>query len=379
MRGSSEDQRMMAEAIRLAALGLYSTAPNPRVGCVIARDGAIIASGYHRRAGGAHAEIDALAGAGNGIAASTVYVTLEPCSHHGRTPPCADALVEAAVARVVVASEDPNPLVAGEGMRRLRAAGIRVEQGLLEHQARALNPGFFKRMQTGMPWVRCKLAMSLDGRTAMGCGDSKWITGEAARQDVQRLRARSCAVLSGIDTVLQDDPLLDVRMDPIDGLPVVRQPVRVIVDSKLRLPATARLLGTTGEVIVATATRDQAREQALAAVGVTVVYLPGANGRVDLAALLAHLASAQCNEILIEAGATLAGAVLDAGLVDELVIYMAPLLMGNAARPLLQLPIATMAQARALEIRDIRAVGADWRITAIPGQEATEHHVYRHH
>lgn len=367
MRRSSEDRRMMAEAIRLAALGLYSTAPNPRVGCVIVRNGAIIASGYHRRAGGAHAEIDALAGVGSGIAASTVYVTLEPCSHHGRTPPCADALAKAAVARVVVASEDPNPLVAGEGMRRLRAAGVSVEQGLLEHQARALNPGFFKRMQTGMPWVRCKLAMSLDGRTAMGSGDSKWITGEAARLDVQRLRARSCAVLSGIDTVLQDDPRLDVRTDPLDGLPVGRQPVRVIVDSKLRLPATARLLGTPGEVIVATAIRDQAREQALAAAGVTVVYLPCEDGRVDLPALLRHLASAQCNEILIEAGATLAGAVLDAGLVDELVIYMAPLLMGNTARALLQLPIAAMEQARALEIRDIRAVGVDWRITAVPG------------
>ena len=367
MEGNSEDRILMAEAIRLAALGLYSTAPNPRVGCVIARDGVIIASGHHRRAGGAHAEIDALAGGGRALAASTVYVTLEPCSHHGRTPPCADALIEAAVARVVVACQDPNPLVAGEGMRRLRKAGVRVEQGLLESHALALNPGFFKRMQTGMPWVRCKLAMSLDGRTAMDSGDSKWITGEAARHDVQRLRARSCAVLSGIDTVLQDDPRLDVRVDPLDGLSVGRQPVRVIVDSQLRMPVTARLLGGPGEVIVATAIRDQAREQALAAVGAIVVYLPGENGRVDLAALLAHLASAQCNEILIEAGATLAGAALDAGLVDELVIYMAPLLMGDTARPLLRLPIAVMEQAHALEIRDIRAVGSDWRITAIPG------------
>ena len=193
MDGNGEDRILMAEAIRLAALGLYSTTPNPRVGCVVARDGAIIASGYHRRAGGAHAEIDALAGGGRGLAASTVYVTLEPCSHHGRTPPCTDALIEAAVARVVVACQDPNPLVAGEGIRRLRKAGVRVEQGVLEPQSRALNPGFFKRMQTGMPWVRCKLAMSVDGRTAMASGDSKWITGEAARHDVQRLRARSCA------------------------------------------------------------------------------------------------------------------------------------------------------------------------------------------
>ena len=367
MDGNGEDRILMAEAIRLAALGLYSTTPNPRVGCVVARDGAIIASGYHRRAGGAHAEIDALAGGGRGLAASTVYVTLEPCSHHGRTPPCTDALIEAAVARVVVACQDPNPLVAGEGIRRLRKAGVRVEQGVLEPQSRALNPGFFKRMQTGMPWVRCKLAMSVDGRTAMASGDSKWITGEAARHDVQRLRARSCAVLSGIDTVLQDDPRLDVRVDPLDGLTVGRQPVRVIVDSKLRMPVTARLLGAPGEVIIASAIRDQAREQALAAVGVSVVYLPGENARVDLAALLAHLASVQCNEILIEAGATLAGAALDAGMFDELVIYMAPLLMGNTARPLLELPIAAMDQARALKIRDIRAIGADWRITAVPG------------
>jgi diaminohydroxyphosphoribosylaminopyrimidine deaminase/5-amino-6-(5-phosphoribosylamino)uracil reductase len=361
---SSEDRQMMAEAIRLAALGQYSCAPNPRVGCVVARDGAIIASGHHRRAGGPHAEIEALAG--RDVRDSTVYVTLEPCSHHGRTPPCADALIAAGVTRVVVAGADPNPLVAGAGLCRLREAGVTVELGVLEREARELNPGFFKRMKTGMPWVRCKLAMSLDGRTAMDSGASKWITGEAARLDVQRLRARSCAVLSGINTVLLDDPRLDVRVDPLDGLEVGRQPVRVIVDSGLRLPLHARLLGEPGEVIVATAARDPEREQALAAAGVTVLRLANGIGRIDLAALLEHLAAAQCNEVLIEAGATLAGAALQAGLIDELVIYMAPLLMGSSARPLFDLPIALMEQARVLEIREVCALGADWRITAVP-------------
>ena len=361
------DVRHMAEAIGLARRGLCTTAPNPRVGCVIAHGERVIARGFHRRAGQAHAEVEALRTAREAVRGATAYVTLEPCSHHGRTPPCAEALIEAGVARVVAASPDPNPLVAGSGLERLRAAGVVVESGILEREAVALNPGFFKRMRTGMPWVRVKLAMSLDGRTAMADGSSKWITGEAARADVQRLRAQSCAIVTGVGTVLHDDPRLDVRIAAHDGAPPERQPLRVVVDSQLRMPPSARVIGEAGDTLVVTAGRDAAREQALVDAGVTVLHLPGVDGRVDLRALLAHLAVAQCNEVLIEAGATLAGAALRAGLVDELVVYMAPVLMGSAARPLLDLRFAAMDEKLGLQITDVTAVGSDWRITASVG------------
>ena len=338
MTQEADDRRFMAEALRLARLGLYSTPPNPRVGCVIVKDGDIIGCGFHRRAGAAHAEIAALADARQPVAGATLYVTLEPCSHHGRTPPCAEALVAAGVARVVIASEDPNPLVAGRGVQRLRDAGITVECGVLEREAQELNPGFFQRMQTGMPWVRCKLAMSIDGRTAMASGESKWITGEAARNDVQRLRARSCAVVSGSETVLRDDPRLDVRVEEIDGIVVRRQPLRVIVDSQLRVPATARVFGLPGDVIVATARHDPQREQALAAVGATIVHLPEHKGRVDLQALMRHLAKMQCNEVLLEAGATLAGAAVATGLVDELRGWMQGMPPNDTAARLVRFP-----------------------------------------
>ena len=360
------DVRHMAQAIGLARRGLCTTAPNPRVGCVIAQGERVIASGFHRRAGQAHAEVEALRAAREPVRGATAYVTLEPCSHHGRTPPCADALIDAGVARVVSASLDPNPLVAGSGLERRRAAGIAVESGILEREAGALNPGFFKRMRTGMPWVRVKLAMSLDGRTAMADGSSKWITAAAARADVQRLRARSCAIVTGVGTVLHDDPRLDVRIATDEGVTPGRQPVRVVVDSQLRMPPSARVIGAAGDTLVATAGRDAARAQALADAGVTLLHLPAPDGRVDLRALLAHLAVAQCNEVLIEAGATLAGAALRAGLVDELIIYMAPTLMGSAARPLLDLPFASMDEKLGLQISDITAVGSDWRITAVP-------------
>jgi len=360
------DARHMAEAIRLARRGLCTTAPNPRVGCVIARGERVIARGFHRRAGEAHAEVEALHAAREPVRGATAYVTLEPCSHHGRTPPCAEALIGAGVARVVTASLDPNPLVAGRGLERLAAAGIAVESGILEREALALNPGFFKRMKTGMPWVRVKLAMSLDGRTAMADGSSKWITGDAARADVQRLRARSCAIVTGVGTVLRDDPRLDVRLAPPDGAVPPRQPVRVVLDSGLRTPPAARVIGEAGETLVATAVQDPARARPLREAGVTVLHLPGADGRVDLHALLAHLGAAQCNEVLIEAGATLAGAATREGLVDELVVYVAPTLMGSAARPLLELPFTAMEQRIGLEITDIAAVGKDWRITATP-------------
>jgi diaminohydroxyphosphoribosylaminopyrimidine deaminase / 5-amino-6-(5-phosphoribosylamino)uracil reductase len=366
MSQPSTDTCHMAEAIRLARRGLCTTAPNPRVGCVIARGERVLGRGYHHRAGGAHAEVEAIASAAEPVAGATAYVTLEPCSHHGRTPPCADALIGAGLARVVAASLDPNPLVAGCGLERVRAAGIAVECGLLEREALALNPGFFKRMRTGMPWVRLKLAMSLDGRTAMADGTSKWITGEAARADVQRLRAQSCAIVTGVGTVLHDDPRLDVRAASAEEAPPMRQPVRVVVDSRLRTPAAARVIGEAGELIVAAATRDAARERNLAEAGATVLHLPGADGRVDLRALLGHLAEAQCNEVLIEAGATLAGVALREGLVDELVIYMAPTLMGSSARPLVDLPLSSMEQKIGLQITDITAVGGDWRISATP-------------
>jgi diaminohydroxyphosphoribosylaminopyrimidine deaminase/5-amino-6-(5-phosphoribosylamino)uracil reductase len=358
------DTRHMAEAIRLARLGLCTTAPNPRVGCVLARGERVISRGFHQRAGGPHAEAAALAAAREPVAGATAYVTLEPCSHHGRTPPCAEALVAAGVARVVAASLDPNPLVAGRGLERLRAAGIDVACGVLEREALALNPGFFKRMKTGLPWVRVKLAMSLDGRTAMADGTSKWITGEAARKDVQRLRARSCAIVTGVGTVLHDDPRLDVRTTEGDGTP--RQPVRVVVDSRLRTPASARVIGEAGETMVVAAAGDAARERALTEAGATVLHLPGADGRVDLRALLSRLAAAQCNEVLVEAGATLAGAALRERLADELVIYVAPALLGSSARPLADLPFGSMEQKLGLQITDITAVGADWRITAVP-------------
>ncbi len=362
---TSMDIGHMAHAIRLAHRGLYTTAPNPRVGCVIARGERVIACGFHRRAGQEHAEIAALRAAQESLAGATVYVTLEPCSHHGRTPPCAEALLACGVARVVVAAHDPNPLVAGGGIGLLRAGGVDVDCGVLEREARELNPGFFKRMATGLPWVRIKLAMSLDGRTAMADGSSKWITGVAARADVQRLRARSCAIVTGIGTVLHDDPRLDVRL-PLDSgeEAVPRQPLRVVVDSQARTPPTARLLGRHGQTIVVTAGADAVRECALAAAGARLLHLPGEAGRVDLRALLEYLGAAQCNEVLIEAGAALAGAVLRAGLADELVFYVAPALLGSSARPLFDLPLAAMDEKVALRISEVIAVGDDWRITA---------------
>ena len=330
----------MARALRLAARGLFTTDPNPRVGCVAVRDGVVVGEGWHMRAGSPHAEVHALHEAGDAATGATVYVTLEPCSHHGRTPPCAHALVDAGVARVVVAMQDPNPLVAGQGLQALRDAGIEVQAGLLEDEAASLNPGFVMRMRHGRPWLRCKLAMSLDGRTAMASGESRWITGPAAREDVHRLRA-------GHD----DRSLL--------------QPLRVVLDSGLQLPPAAKLLQQQGETLVVTGVDNPEREAALARPGVSAVTLPTRDGRPDLAAVLQYLARLEVNEVHLEAGARLSGALLDAGLVDELVIYMAPHLMGDTARGLFRLPgIEKMAQRIRLSVRDIRAVGDDWRITA---------------
>lgn len=364
----------MSRALTLARRGLYTAQPNPRVGCVLVRDGDCVGEGWHERAGQPHAEVNALAMAGDAARGATAYVTLEPCSHHGRTGPCADALVAAGVARVIVAMQDPNPQVAGRGIARLETAGIEVQVGLLEAQACELNAGFVSRMRQGRPFVRLKMAMSLDGRTAMRSGESQWITGPCARREVQRLRARSCAVMSGVDSVIVDDSRLTVRAEQLD-LPDAeaiarRQPLRVVLDSCLRLPPAAACLHEPGRTLVATREgHDAERRARLEAAGAEVVALPaGGDGRVDLVALLAYLAEhEQVNEVLLETGATLAGAMLDAQLVDEMQLFVAPTLLGGDARPVFELPgLTRMAQQRPLEIRDIRALGKDWRITAVP-------------
>ena len=371
MPEESADRRLMARAIQLAARGIYTTEPNPRVGCVLARDGEIVGEGWHVRAGEGHAEVNALAQAGELARGATAYVTLEPCSHFGKTPPCADALINAGVSRVVAAMQDPNPQVAGQGLARLRAAGIEVDCGLLESDARDLNPGFIKRMRQGLPWVRLKLAMSLDGRTAMASGESQWITGPQARADVQRLRARSGAVISGADSVLLDDSALTVRAAEL-GLDAdlaqaaaARQPLRVLVDGRLRVPLQQRLFRETGPVLVACADPQQRAADYLAQ-QIELLALPDAAGKVDLAALLRELAQRGCNEVLVESGAGLAGAFWRAGLVDELIVYMAPRLLGSRARPLLELPFDEMAEAMDLDVTDMRVIGRDWRITARP-------------
>ena len=368
---SAADRSWMSRALMLAERGLYTTEPNPRVGCVLVADGEVVGEGWHVRAGEGHAEVNALAQAGERARGATAYVTLEPCSHFGKTPPCADALIKAGVSRMVAAMQDPNPQVAGNGLQRLREAGIAVECGLLEEQARALNPGFIKRMQQGLPWVRVKLAMSLDGRTAMASGESKWITGPAARADVQRLRARSGAVVSGADSVLLDDSALTVRASEL-GLPsdeaaaaAERQPLRVLVDSLRRVPLEQRFFREAGPSLVISTSAEQAADDYLAA-GSELLAVPGADGKVDLQAVLQILAERGCNEVLVEAGAGLSGAFWRAGLVDELIVYMAPRLLGSQARPLMQLPFESMSEAMDVAITDMRAIGQDWRITARP-------------
>lgn len=368
----TDDHHYMARAIRLAEQGLYTTHPNPRVGCVLVRDGAIVGEGFHRRAGEPHAERHALAAAGERAHGATAYVTLEPCCHHGRTPPCSDGLIEAGVARVVVAMTDPNPRVAGQGIAQLRAAGIQVDQGVLEAQAQALNPGFVARMTRGRPFVRCKLAMSLDGRTAMASGESKWITSEAARRDVQRLRARSDAIVTGIGTVRADDPSMNVRLE-VTELPGVGtedyrlQPLRVVLDPELEMSPGSRMLTLPGNTLVVTASDDAARHQALEAAGAEVIRLPRHGLGIDLEQLMQTLAQRGINEVLIESGPTLAGAAVAAGVVDELTIYAAPVLMGSDARGLLNLPALTEMKDRiALEVMDLRMVGSDLRIRVKP-------------
>jgi len=359
MMFSAEDSRWMAEALRLAERGLYSTSPNPRVGCVLVRDGKRVGAGWHEQAGEPHAEVHALREAGEQAKGATAYVTLEPCSHHGRTPPCAAALISAGVARVVVAVQDANPLVAGSGIASLRAADIQVECGLMEAAARELNAGFFARMSTGLPLLRSKVGMSMDGRTALANGVSQWITGAAARLDVQHWRARSCAVLTGIETILADDAQLNVR-----AMETARQPLRVVLDSRLRIPLNAKVLQGGGTLIYA-AQRDEQKIVQLQEAGAEVVVLPGDDGQVDLNAMLRDLARRGCNEVLAEAGAALNGALLRAGLVEELLLYIAPSVLGDTARGIANLGELTNLEQRVkLHWKDVRQVGDDLRITA---------------
>lgn len=352
------DHAHMARALQLAARGLYTTCPNPRVGCVIVSDGRVVGAGWHARAGTAHAEIHALSQAGSAARGATAYVSLEPCAHHGRTPPCAEALIQAGVARVVAAMTDPNPLVAGRGIAMLTRAGVRAEVGLMEAEARALNPGFVSRMTRQRPWLRLKTASTLDGKTALANGVSQWITGEAARADVQRLRARACAVLTGLGTVLADDPRMTVR-----DLDIGRQPLRVVVDSTLATPPAAAIL----PALIACHHADPAARAALETAGAEIVELPGAFGRVDLAALLALLAQRGVNELHAEAGATLNGALLTANLVDEWIAYVAPMAVGDTARGLFATPpLAALAEAARFRLADVRQIGGDLRLTLLP-------------
>ncbi len=355
---SAADNKWMGEALRLAELGMNTTSPNPRVGCVLVKDGMLVGSGWHKKAGEPHAEVYALKEAGSAARGATAYVTLEPCSHFGRTPPCSDALIAAGVARVVVAMQDPNPQVAGQGIARLRADGIEVECGLMEAAARELNAGFVSRMTRGMPKVTSKIGMSLDGRTALANGVSQWITGPDARRDVQRRRARSCAVLTGINTVLADDARLNVREIETD-----RQPLRVVLDSNLRMPLAAQILD--GGALIYTALQDEQKISALHNAGATVVVLSDDKGQVDLQAMLRDLAQRGCNEVLVEAGALLNGALLKAGLVDELVLYLAPTLLGDLARGMASLgKLVSLDQRIELEWHDMRQIGRDLRIVA---------------
>lgn len=355
---SADDHAFMAQALRLAEQGLFTTTPNPRVGCVIVRDRQVVGQGWHERAGEPHAEVHALLMAGEAARGATAYVTLEPCSHHGRTPPCANALMDAGVSRVVAAMRDPNPLVAGRGLALLTLAGVRVDVGLLEAEATELNIGFVTRMTRGRPWVRVKTASSLDGKTALESGESKWITGEAARADVHRLRARACAVLTGVGTVLADDPSMNVR-----GLETSRQPLRVVLDSQLRTPPHARILQEEGAWLVCSQA-DARRRDALLAAGALILQLPGQDGRIDVPALFKELGDRGLNEVHVEAGATLNGSLLSAGLVDEWVAYLAPLVMGHRAHGVFDLPaLQSMRGRRVFDLLDSRQIGCDLRLT----------------
>ena len=368
MSAEQHDQHPMAVALQLARQGRYTTDPNPCVGCVLVQDNQIVGTGYHHQAGAPHAERLALAEAGSRARGATAYVTLEPCCHQGRTSPCTTALIAAGIQRVVVAMQDPNPQVAGQGIQTLHAAGITTEVGFLETEARALNPGFIQRMTQQKPFVRLKLAMSLDGRTAMASGESQWITGPAARKDVQHLRATSSAILTGIGTVLADDPALNVRLTDIPTLDgSIRQPLRIVLDSHGRLPPTAQLLQSGKSLIVTGPQIPAATHQALCATGAELLKLPLYQQHISLSHLIPQLAQRELNTILIECGATLAGAALQANIVDELIVYLAPCLLGDQARGLVSLPgLTQLADRLAFRLMNSQPIGTDMRLTFQP-------------
>ncbi len=358
----------MARAIKLAVRGLYTADPNPRVGCVLVKDGNIVGEGWHKRAGSPHAEIHALRAAGEAAKGATAFTTLEPCSHHGQTPPCAQALIESGVTHVVAAMQDPNPLVSGSGFKILQAAGVQTRCGVLEQEAETLNLGFCKRMRTAKPWVRVKLAASLDGRTAMASGESVWISGEAARRDVQFLRARSSCILTGSGTVLKDDPSLNVRLTSaqlkIDD--PVRQPLRVVLDSLLRVPADARIYQNQGEVLVFTKEKKQNKINKLPN-NINVNNKIAVKKGIDLSKLLDELANREINEVHVEAGSTLCGALLSQKLVDEIVLYTAPHIMGDTGKPLFHIPeIQAMRERITLKMDEVRQIGSDIRLRLVP-------------
>ncbi len=359
---SERDAAYLRRALELAAKGLYTTTPNPRVGCVVVREGRVVGEGWHERAGEAHAEVMALAAARELARGATAYLTLEPCCHFGRTPPCTEALIGAGVERVVCAMEDPNPRVAGGGIARLRAAGIRVDCGLLRADARALNPGFVSRMTRGRPWLRAKMAASLDGRIAAPDGQSQWITGAEARRDGHAWRARACAILTAGGTVAHDDPQLNVR-----DVPTTRQPLRIVVDAHAQAPASAKVFAAPGALLV-----HSGHFSAGLPAGVETLALPDARGKVDLAALLQELGRREINEVHLEAGAGLTGALLDQALADELVLYFAPCLLGDDAKGMFHLPsLRALSDRIPLAVYDIQAFGSDWRILArLPSAQA---------
>ena len=366
----ADDHHHMVRALDLARHGLFSTPPNPAIGYVLVRWGQVEGEGFHQRAGEPHAEIVALHEAGIAARGATAYVTLEPCSHHGRTPPCADALIAAGVRRVVVAMRDPNPRVDGSGLGRLEAAGIKVAHGLLAGEAAEINRGFVKRMVTGRPWVTLKLGASLDGRTALADGTSKWITGERARADVQRLRARSSAIVTGSGTVLADDPMLTVRDPDLDLRG--RRPLRVVLDSSLNTPPTAQVLSFAGSTLILTRNAASPLTEPLREAGARVEAVPASPEGLDLEAVLERLGELECNEVLVEAGPTLAGDFVRRGLVDEIVVYMAPVVLGDLARGLFNLPpLARMCDRCEFEWRDVARIGDDLRLTLRPRRGAT--------
>ena len=351
-------------ALEWAEKGLYTAAPNPRIGCVIVKNQIIIGAGFTQPAGQAHAEIQALIDAknkGHDVRGATAYVTLEPCSHFGRTPPCCDALINAGLERVVAAMSDPNPLVAGQGFARLQAAGIKVDYPLMEDAAYEMNIGFFTRMRTGKPWVRMKAAASLDGKTALHNNQSQWITGAQARADGHHWRARACAILTGIGTLLEDDPQLTVR-----AIPVTRQPLRIIIDSKLQTPTAAKALHNPeiGGVLIVHAIQKPEHQTRLIAAGAELLYLPNAEGKVDLPKLMLELGRREINELHIEAGSKLNGSLIQENCVDELLLYLAPSLLGDA-RGLFDLPaLDNLNQQRRLSFKQVQTVGEDLRILA---------------